>query len=103
MNVLCGCGEVARLRTSWTQHNPARRFLGCPNYLDPTTNCNFFQWVDAPLPNRWYQARMYEMHLSLVNGQQEIAQANNNLTRSKFYNRILIVLMVSMLVIRFIS
>lgn len=54
MNVLCGYGEVPRLQTSWSQHNPARRFLGCPNYLDPTTNCNFFQWVDAPLPNRWY-------------------------------------------------
>ncbi|PWA71761.1 DNA-(apurinic or apyrimidinic site) lyase 2 [Artemisia annua] len=94
MNVLCGCGEVARLRTSWTQHNPARRFLGCPNYLDPTRNCNFFQWVDAPLPNRWYQERMYEMHLSLVNGQQQIAQATNNLTRSKLYNRALIVFMV---------
>ncbi|PWA34983.1 hypothetical protein CTI12_AA613820 [Artemisia annua] len=103
MNVLCGCGEVARLRTSWTQHNPARRFLGCPNYLDPTTNCNFFQWVDAPLPNRWYQARMYEMHLNVINAQQEIAQAKNNLSRSNFYNRILIVLIVSMLVIRFIS
>ncbi|GJQ89904.1 hypothetical protein Tco_0001043 [Tanacetum coccineum] len=26
MNILCGCGELTRLQTSWTQNNPARRF-----------------------------------------------------------------------------
>ncbi|GJR18664.1 DNA-(apurinic or apyrimidinic site) lyase 2 [Tanacetum coccineum] len=79
MASLCGCGELARCRTSWTQNNPARRFLGCPNYMDPTRNCNFFRWVDVELPNRWYQARMYELHFNLTNAQNEIIQLNNHL------------------------
>ncbi|GJW55293.1 DNA-(apurinic or apyrimidinic site) lyase 2 [Tanacetum coccineum] len=52
--ILCGCGQVTRCRTSWTQHNPRRRFIGCPNYLDPLLNCNFIRWVDMPLPNHWF-------------------------------------------------
>ncbi|GKB36416.1 zinc finger, GRF-type containing protein, partial [Tanacetum coccineum] len=54
MNILCGCGELARLQTSWTQNNPARRFLGCLNFMDHTRNCNFFRWIDPQLPNRWF-------------------------------------------------
>lgn len=27
---LCYCGVAAKLRTSWTDRNPGRRFVGCP-------------------------------------------------------------------------
>ncbi|PWA95024.1 hypothetical protein CTI12_AA054730 [Artemisia annua] len=102
MNILCGCGELARCRTSWTENNPARRFLGCPNFMDPTTNCNFFQWVDAPLPNRWYQARMYELYLNRRNAQEQLLELNNRNSRILFYNRLLIVLLVGMVLIKFL-
>ncbi|GKD69503.1 gag-pol polyprotein [Tanacetum coccineum] len=63
---------VARCRTSWTQRNPGRRFLGCPNYLDSLLNCNFFRWVDRPLSNRWYEDRMYENHVMAMEAQAQI-------------------------------
>ncbi|KAH0669332.1 hypothetical protein KY285_023491 [Solanum tuberosum] len=28
-NVLCQCGVVVEMKTSWTQSNPGRRFLCC--------------------------------------------------------------------------
>ncbi|KAG5586695.1 hypothetical protein H5410_047129, partial [Solanum commersonii] len=28
-NVLCQCGVVVEIKTSWTQSNPGRRFLCC--------------------------------------------------------------------------
>ncbi|PWA64758.1 hypothetical protein CTI12_AA338300 [Artemisia annua] len=102
MNILCGCGELARMRTSWNENNPARRFLGCPNFMDPTTNCNFFQWVDAPLPNHWYQARMYELHLHRSNAQDQLIEVNNRNSRIRFYNRLLIVLVVGMVLVKFL-
>ncbi|GJY18905.1 retrovirus-related pol polyprotein from transposon TNT 1-94 [Tanacetum coccineum] len=53
MSILCGCGELA-------------------NYLDPTLNCNLFGWVDGPLPNSWYQARMYENHVNMMNAREQV-------------------------------
>ena len=68
--------------------------------MDPTRNCNYFRWVDGPLPNRWYQTTMYQLHVNLVNAQDQIAQANNQTSRTAFYNRVLIVLIVGMLLVR---
>ncbi|PWA68314.1 hypothetical protein CTI12_AA307440 [Artemisia annua] len=99
---LCGCGEIAKCRTSWTQFNPGRRFLGCPNFMDPTRNCNYFRWVDGPLPNRWYQGTMYQLHVNLVNAQDQVVQANNQHSRTAFYNRVLIVLILGMFLVNFI-
>ena len=98
MSILCGCGELARCRTSWTQNNPGRRFLGCPNFMDASRNCNYFRWVDGPLPNRWYQATMFQQHANLVNAQAQIAQNS----RTAFYNRILIVVICVMFIVRFV-
>jgi len=28
--VVCYCGKIVVVRTSWTQNNPGRRFFGCP-------------------------------------------------------------------------
>ncbi|GKE70962.1 DNA-(apurinic or apyrimidinic site) lyase 2 [Tanacetum coccineum] len=100
--ILCGCGQVARCRTSWTQRNLGRRFLGCPNYLDSLLNCNFFRWVDRPLPNRWYEDRMYENHVMAMEAQDQILQLTNQNSRTSFYNRILIVLLVGIFLVRFL-
>ncbi|GKB76899.1 zinc finger, GRF-type containing protein [Tanacetum coccineum] len=84
MNILCGCGELARLQTSWTQNNPARKFLGCPDFMDPIRNCNFFRWIDPQLPNRWYQERMYELHLNVMNTQQQLLEVNLRFPFSRY-------------------
>ncbi|XP_057465413.1 uncharacterized protein LOC130755079 [Actinidia eriantha] len=46
--ITCHCGKRSRLKTSWTDHNPGRRFLGCPQY-GSVGACGFFSWVDPPL------------------------------------------------------
>ncbi|PIN25958.1 DNA topoisomerase [Handroanthus impetiginosus] len=42
----CFCGNLARVRTSWTKENPGRRFLSCANR---DGGCRFFEWEDSPL------------------------------------------------------
>ena len=75
--VTCHCGKRCVLKTSWTDHNPGRRFLGCSQYgvglvnsiiyslsffmilylsvaliLQSVGACGFFVWVDPPLCSR---------------------------------------------------
>ncbi|KAL2480383.1 GRF zinc finger containing protein [Abeliophyllum distichum] len=47
----CYCGVHYVLKTSWTDENPCRRFLGCSNYRDGN-GCNYFDWIDPPILNR---------------------------------------------------
>ncbi|KAL2485827.1 GRF zinc finger containing protein [Abeliophyllum distichum] len=47
----CYCGVHCVLKTSWTDENPGRRFLGCPNFREGG-GCNYFDWIDPPIPNR---------------------------------------------------
>ncbi|KAI8566008.1 hypothetical protein RHMOL_Rhmol02G0005800 [Rhododendron molle] len=47
VDAYCRCGEKAPLRTSKTNANPGRRFLGCVNY-EENNACKFFIWVDPP-------------------------------------------------------
>ncbi|KAL4579333.1 hypothetical protein LXL04_015475 [Taraxacum kok-saghyz] len=48
------CGDPVEKWTSWRPSNPGRRFIGCPNYRDPSRDCKFFDWVDPKLTNQWY-------------------------------------------------
>ncbi|KAL4579103.1 hypothetical protein LXL04_015238 [Taraxacum kok-saghyz] len=41
--VLCFCGRIAIVRTSWTSTNPGRRFHSCPQTY---SRCDFIGWVD---------------------------------------------------------
>ena len=88
-------------------NNPARRFLGCPNYLDPTTNCNYFMWVDVELPNQWYQRKMYQLHVNLRDAENELRNAQAELVqvrqraRIPFFNKMMMLLVVVVLLIRF--
>lgn len=94
MAQVCGCGEIARCRTSWTAANPCRRFLGCPNYMDPARNCNFFQWVDAELPNQWYRRRFVELNEERRNQAQEIGSLQRHKSRLVMYVWVLIVVVM---------
>ncbi|GKC37617.1 hypothetical protein Tco_1050001 [Tanacetum coccineum] len=102
--------------------NLDRRFLGCPNYLDPNLNCNYFRWVDCELPNQWYQRRMYLLHSNLRTvqndlrvaqnllraaqddlraAQDELVQVNAERGRVAFFNKVLMLLVVAMVLIKF--
>nr|KAJ0206247.1 hypothetical protein LSAT_V11C500249780 [Lactuca sativa] len=47
--VLCFCGKMAIIRTSWTDKNPGRRFCGCPT---EGSKCRFIGWYDGPMCER---------------------------------------------------
>ncbi|GJZ54698.1 putative reverse transcriptase domain-containing protein [Tanacetum coccineum] len=47
---LCFCGHHAVTRTSWTDTNPGRRFLACPQ-IDGE-RCIYFDWVGPPMCQR---------------------------------------------------
>ncbi|KAL3618533.1 hypothetical protein CASFOL_037615 [Castilleja foliolosa] len=46
---MCFCGLRVPMWTSWTDDNPSRRFIGCPNYKDSSSNCKFFAWIDPEI------------------------------------------------------
>ncbi|GKB10327.1 hypothetical protein Tco_0844250 [Tanacetum coccineum] len=47
--VIRGCGNKAKIKTSWTDRNPGRRFYG---FRMEATNYGFFGWVDPPMCER---------------------------------------------------
>ncbi|KAL8509809.1 hypothetical protein ACS0TY_016872 [Phlomoides rotata] len=51
-SVLCKCFEEARLRTSWTDANPGRRFHGCRYWTVDGGGCDFFKWSDPEMSER---------------------------------------------------
>uniref|UniRef100_M1DBD1 GRF-type domain-containing protein n=1 Tax=Solanum tuberosum TaxID=4113 RepID=M1DBD1_SOLTU len=40
----CKHDDLLSMQTSWSEHNPARRFWSCPRYREDA--CNFFRWRD---------------------------------------------------------
>ena len=58
----CKCGDPVGKWVAWTPNNPGRRFIGCPNFQDPSIDCKFFDWVDPRLPNKWYVDLMHDLH-----------------------------------------
>ncbi|KAM7511120.1 hypothetical protein LguiB_009995 [Lonicera macranthoides] len=50
----CFCGYPSILKTSWTDSNPGRRFLGCSRF-GSQHGCGFFLWIDPPMCARSLQ------------------------------------------------
>ncbi|KAJ9535355.1 hypothetical protein OSB04_un001533 [Centaurea solstitialis] len=50
--VICDCGSIAIIRTSWTSTNPGRRFYCCSI---KGSKCRFLGWVDGPMCPRSIQ------------------------------------------------
>ncbi|GER54804.1 GRF zinc finger containing protein [Striga asiatica] len=44
----CTCEKRAVMKTSWTDHNPGRRYAVCekPRAFG---GCNYFSWIDPPM------------------------------------------------------
>ncbi|KAJ9542113.1 hypothetical protein OSB04_028619 [Centaurea solstitialis] len=60
--VICDCGSIAIIRTSWTSTNPGRRFYCCSikvsclmNWHHMVCVCIFLGWVDGPMCPRAVQ------------------------------------------------
>ncbi|GJR12296.1 hypothetical protein Tco_0794948 [Tanacetum coccineum] len=47
--VISGCGNEAKIKTSWTGRNSGGRFFCC---LMEVTNCGFVRCVDPPISER---------------------------------------------------
>ncbi|GKD94264.1 hypothetical protein Tco_1374101 [Tanacetum coccineum] len=79
-------------------------------------------WVDCELPNQWYQRRMYLLHSNLRTvqndlrvaqnvlraaqddlraAQDELVQVNAERGRVAFFNKVLMLLVVAMVIIKF--
>ncbi|KAH0686885.1 hypothetical protein KY284_017438 [Solanum tuberosum] len=48
-NVLCQCGVIVEMKTSWTQSNPGRRFPCCKT-SKARGGCGYFRWYDDEMP-----------------------------------------------------
>ncbi|KAK9691904.1 hypothetical protein RND81_09G227500 [Saponaria officinalis] len=73
----CHCGFPTAMKTSWTVHNPGRRFLTCKLY-DPDLGmpgCNFFKWVDEDMSN-WQNNVILELLNENKHLKDELKQRN---------------------------
>ncbi|GJZ15830.1 hypothetical protein Tco_0551507 [Tanacetum coccineum] len=66
------------------------------------------RWVDGELPSQWYQRTMYLLHVSLRTfqdelrvAQDELVQVNVKRGRVAFFNKMLMLLVLAMFLIRF--
>ncbi|KAL4580896.1 hypothetical protein LXL04_017102 [Taraxacum kok-saghyz] len=59
------CDEPATFSISKTDENPGRKFRGCPNFKDKYKKCEFFLWLDPPLPNSHYKEIMCNLYRDL--------------------------------------
>ncbi|KAG5562312.1 hypothetical protein RHGRI_005139 [Rhododendron griersonianum] len=83
----CKCGIPAPIRTSKTETNRGRRFLGCINYKVPSVGCDFFFWID---PERDMQKEMLEANnkdmqrkISILTKEVEEITRENKVLRKK--------------------
>ncbi|KAL8537036.1 hypothetical protein ACS0TY_012286 [Phlomoides rotata] len=92
-SILCDCGVNARLRTSWSQDNPGRRFYGCKFLrvkcaLQPggEDGCYFFRWFDTDV-----EQRQRTIILNLLREKREITiEKKKEKTKSKWWKIALI-------------
>ncbi|CAA0829044.1 Unknown protein [Striga hermonthica] len=47
-NMTTNCQKRAVMKTSWTDHNPGRRYAACEKSRG-NGGCNYFSWIDPPM------------------------------------------------------
>ncbi|KAL2500855.1 uncharacterized protein Fot_34703 [Forsythia ovata] len=94
---MCLCGRIAATRTSWTENNPGRRFLGCSFYGRPDA-CDYFKWVDTPLLHPRYKSVINGL---LKNANRE-AVLENKWQRMVLYHRIVLAMLVLVVFVQFL-
>ncbi|KAK9713698.1 hypothetical protein RND81_06G045400 [Saponaria officinalis] len=68
----CKCSVLPALLTSWTSHNPGRRFLACKFRF-----CKYFRWVDEE-QSEWQWDVINQLLL-----EKKLLQSDNNLRVEK--------------------
>ncbi|KAI3511232.1 hypothetical protein L1887_18379 [Cichorium endivia] len=63
----CFCRKPVRVRTSWTEDNPMRRFINCPDSLILNEGCKFFEWIDHETEDEQLRMELEKMKCSLLN------------------------------------
>ncbi|KAJ9544723.1 hypothetical protein OSB04_024430 [Centaurea solstitialis] len=63
-DLFCFYGDRMQVHTSWTNCNPGRRFMSCPNY-GSNRRCRKFKFLDVELPNEYYKDLMFQNHMQL--------------------------------------
>ncbi|KAK9914010.1 hypothetical protein M0R45_037809 [Rubus argutus] len=63
MQLHCYCGYPSRRWTATTRRNYGRRFLGCCRGKQ-MGHCEFFVWLDPPIPSPMTQDRESELVLA---------------------------------------
>ncbi|CAK9149464.1 unnamed protein product [Ilex paraguariensis] len=49
----CFCGLKCKVKTSWTENNPERRFYSFPNYKTVgKSSCKYFDWYEPKMTDR---------------------------------------------------
>ncbi|GKA95306.1 hypothetical protein Tco_0817344 [Tanacetum coccineum] len=67
---------------AWTNTNPCRRFVVCPNRSKPgKKKCDTWDWYDLELESDWYRQNLYEIYV-LLNPHQR-RQLGNEMTRQQ--------------------
>ncbi|KAL2487550.1 uncharacterized protein Fot_40842 [Forsythia ovata] len=91
---MCMCGQIAAMRTAWTENKPGRRFLGCSYYGRPDA-CDYFKWVDPPLLHPRYKSVMNGL---LRNANRE-AVLEKEWKQTVLYHRIVLAMVVLVVVL----
>ncbi|GJU04129.1 GRF zinc finger protein [Tanacetum coccineum] len=100
VQVWCECGDLCGKWTSWTQTNPGRRFLGCPNYK-AAKKCDFFHWWDEDVSVECYKARVLELEKKM--NQEHIDFENKKLKMKEKMKTLKYVKTVKMFAVRIVT
>ncbi|KAL8511835.1 hypothetical protein ACS0TY_018317 [Phlomoides rotata] len=72
IGTVCFCGIQTRIRTSWTDNNPGRRFHGCKDWNRVGGGCGFFKWYGTEM-----SPRAKYVILSLLKEKREFVKPKN--------------------------
>ena len=82
VRVVCECGDICGLWTSWTETNPGRRFIGCPNYRG-RNKCNFFHWWDPDRNVELYKGKIVELKNEVVQNRRQMMKLDEEMKMLK--------------------
>lgn len=77
--VFCKCNLLAKIKQSWTDDNPGRRFYGCQGrkVVHGYESCKFFIWYDVEKPHGWQRDALIGAR-DVVNQQKEEIKSLRN-------------------------
>ncbi|KAL4582628.1 hypothetical protein LXL04_007185 [Taraxacum kok-saghyz] len=87
----CDCDEPATFSISRTDENPGRSFR-------KSKKCDFFMWLDPPLPNKHYKDTMWKLYMELDQA-KAIKEMHMQMLKVLKLMLVMILVMLGMLVV----